>query len=106
MNLWMVFLIGGLATFAIRASFILLLGQRPVPPLLRRALYFIPPAVLTAIILPELALPAGRLNLSLANPNLLAGLIAVLVAWRTRSVLLTIVVGMLVFWAARLVVGG
>ena len=105
MSLWWVMIISGLATFAIRATFIILIGQRAIPPLLRRALYFIPPAVLTAIILPELVLPKGQLNLSLANPNLLAGIVAVLVAWRTRSVLLTIVVGMVVFWVAQLLLG-
>jgi branched-subunit amino acid transport protein len=101
MSFWWVMIISGLATFVIRATFIILIGQRAIPPLLRRALYFIPPAVLTAIILPELVLPKGQLNLSLANPNLLAGIVATLVAWRTRSVLLTIVVGMFVFWAAQ-----
>ena len=105
MSLWWVMIIAGLATFAIRATFIILIGHREIPPLLRRALYFIPPAVLTAIILPELVLPRGQLDLSLTNPNLVAGIVAVLVAWRTRSVLLTIVVGMVVFWVAQLVFG-
>ena len=105
MSFWLVMIISGLATFAIRATFIILIGQREIPQQLRRALYFIPPAVLTAIILPELVLPKGQLNLSLANPNLLAGIVAVLVAWRTRSVLLTIVVGMAVFWAAQFLLG-
>ena len=105
MTIWWVMILGGLATFTIRAFFILLVGQREIPPLLRRALYFIPPAVLTAIILPELLLPRGQLDLSLTNPNLLAGTVAVLVAWRTRSVLLTIVVGMAVFWVARMLIG-
>ena len=101
MSIWGVMVISGLATFAIRLTFILLVGQREIPAVLRRALHFIPPAVLTAIILPEMLLPAGQLNLSPANPNLLAGIVAVLVAWRTRSVLLTILVGMVVFWLAR-----
>lgn len=106
MNLWPVLILGGLTTYAIRASFILLIGQRDIPPLLRRALHYIPPAVLTAIILPELLLPNGQLHLSPTNPNLLAGVAAALVAWRTRSVLLTILVGMVIFWAVRMVVGG
>ena len=106
MTLWAVMILSGLATVAIRATFIILVGQREIPGLLRRALHFIPPAVLTAIILPELVLPRGSLNLSFTNPNLLAGVAAVLVAWRTRSVLLTILVGMVVFWVARIVVGG
>jgi branched-subunit amino acid transport protein len=51
-------------------------------------------AVLSAIILPELTNPNGTLFLSCRNPQLLAGAVAILVAWRTRNVILTIVAGM------------
>jgi len=50
--------------------------------------------VLSAIIFPELLFMDGRLDLSLDNNRLLAGLVAILVAWRTRNTLLTIAVGM------------
>ena len=53
-----------------------------------------PPAVLGALIVPALLAPAGALDLSLANARLLAGLLAVAVAWRTRNALLTMVAGM------------
>jgi branched-subunit amino acid transport protein len=54
--------------------------------------------VLAAIILPGLLSPSGTLLLSLANDRLWAGLLALLVAWRTRSTWLTIAVGMLALW--------
>ena len=50
--------------------------------------------VLSAIIFPELLLPQGRLDLSPGNLRLIAGLLAALAAWRTKNVLVTIVVGM------------
>jgi branched-subunit amino acid transport protein len=89
----------GIVTYAIRLSLILLIGRVRVPPLLSRALRFVPPAVLAALILPELLLPGGALDLSPTNPRLLAGLLAALVAWRSRSPLLAIGAGMLVLWA-------
>ena len=98
MNLWPVILVGGLLTFLIRLSFILLIGQRPVSPWLRRSLRFVPPAVLTAIILPEILVQGNRLDVSLGNARLLAGVLAALVAWRTRSAVLTILAGMIVLW--------
>jgi branched-subunit amino acid transport protein len=97
-NLWPVLWISGLITYAIRLSFIALVGQRPVPSLARRALRFVPPAVLTAIIFPALLLPAGRLDISLRNAHLLAGLLAIFIAWRTRSAVWTIVIGMVALW--------
>jgi branched-subunit amino acid transport protein len=101
MNFWLVMLFAGLVTYAIRLSFILFIGRRRIPTLLLRALRFVPPAVLTAIIFPEVVMPGGNLNLSFENPRLLSGLLAVVVAWRTRNVMLTILVGMLTLWVLQ-----
>ena len=94
MNIWPIIIVGGLITFGMRLSFIYILGRMEVPEAVRRALRFVPPAVLSAIMVPELLLPAGRLDLSMGNPRWLAGLIAILVAWRTKSMLVTILAGM------------
>ena len=94
MNIWVVMLLGGLLTFGMRLSFIYLLGRVNVPDAIRRALRFVPPAMLSALVLPQLLMPAGPLDISLGNHRWLAGLIAILVAWRTRSILLTILAGM------------
>ena len=104
MNIWVIIIVIGLITFAIRLSFILLFGVVDVPPLLRRALRFVPGAILSAIILPDLLLQDEKLSLSLGNERLLAGGIAILVAWRTKNVLLTIAVGMAAFWLFRQIV--
>ena len=63
------------------------------------ALRFVPPAVLSAIIFPELLLRDGAWVTPWENPRLLAGVIAGFIAWRTRNVLLTIAVGLAAFWA-------
>lgn len=95
MNIWFVFLLGGLLTFGMRFTFIFLLGRFEVPETMRRALRFVPPAVLSAIVIPELVIQSGRIDLSFTNFRLLAGLVAVLVAWKTKNTLLTILAGML-----------
>ena len=93
--------VAGLVTFGIRLSFIALLGKVELPPALSRALRFVPPAVLSAIILPEMLVRDGAVDLRPGNARLLAGLVAALVAWRTRNVLLTIAVGMAALWTAQ-----
>lgn len=100
--LWLTFLCIGVITYAIRLSFILLFGKMVIPSFLMRALRFVPVAVLSAIILPALLLDGSRLNLSLGNARLIAGSIAVVVAWRTRNALLTIVVGMVGLWVLHI----
>lgn len=94
MNLWVVIVLGGVLTYLTRLSFIVLFGQRQFPTWLSRGLRYVPPAVLSAIIFPELLMPGGTLNIGWGNLRLFAGLAAALVAWRTRNVLLTIAVGM------------
>lgn len=95
MSIWLVFLLGGLLTFGMRFVFIYLLGRFEVPETMRRALRFVPPAVLSAIVFPELMIrSSGQIDLSLTNFRLLAGVVAVLVAWRTKNTLLTILAGM------------
>ncbi len=94
MNIWLVMLLGGLITFGIRFSLIYLFGRFEVPETMRRALHYVPPAVLSAIILPELLLRDGNLDLTFTNTRLLAGIIAIVTAWFTRNTLITILVGM------------
>lgn len=95
MSIWMVFILGGLLTFGMRFFFIYLLGRLELPETMRRALRFVPPAVLSAIVVPELVIRSGQFDFSLTNFHLLAGVVAILVAWRTKNTLLTIVAGML-----------
>jgi branched chain amino acid efflux pump len=95
MNIWLVLIAGGLITFGMRLSFIYLLGRVTVTAGVQRALRLVPAAVLSALVAPELLMPDGSLDIGLGNHRWLAGLVAILVAWRTRSTLLTILAGML-----------
>lgn len=95
MNIWLVMLFGGLVTFGMRFSLIYLFGKFQVPETMRRALHYVPPAVLSAIIFPELFLRNGILDISMNNIRLFAGLVAVLVGWFSKNTLVTIIAGML-----------
>ena len=99
--IWWTIFFSGIVTYAIRLSMIVLLGRVELPPLLRRALHYVPIAVLSAIALPEMLRPKGAVDLSLGNLRLLAGVVAVLVAWKTRNVVITIVAGMATLWGLQ-----
>ena len=101
MTLWLIILGMMLVTYSVRLSVIALLGERELPPFITRALRYVPPAALAAIVFPALLQPAGTLDLSPANFRLLAGLVAALVAWRTRRTLLSIGVGMALLWVLQ-----
>ena len=101
LTLWLTIVGAGAVTFALRLSFIALLGQMEIPLLLGRALRFVPAAVLTAVVIPLLFYAHGALEVTLGNERLLAGLVAVLIAWRTRSVLFTLGGGMATLWTLQ-----
>lgn len=93
-NIWLVMLLGGLITFGMRFSLIYLFGRFHVSETMRRALHYVPSAVLSAIVFPELLLRNGTLDISFENFRLLAGLVAILVAWYSKNTLITIIAGM------------
>ena len=90
-----------LVTFGVRYPVLALLSRFELPEPFQRALRYVPPAVLTAIILPAVLLPEGKLAIQYSNAPLAASLVSVLVAWRTKNLLLTILIGMLALWGWR-----
>ena len=98
MNIWIAIIIAGIITYIFRLSFIMIIKDREFPELISRALRFVPPAVLSAIIFPELLIREGSLNLSLMNPRLIAGIIAAIVAWKTKKITYTFLIGMVSLW--------
>jgi len=94
MNIWWILLLGGLLTFLTRLSFILLLDKLSFPAWVQRALRYVPVAVLTALVFQMIFIQDTGINPSPLNPRLISALLAGVVAWRTRSVLLTILTGM------------
>jgi branched-subunit amino acid transport protein len=92
-RVWAAILLSGVGTFAMRASFLAAADRMvTVPPAVQRLLRQIPPAALASLVVPALLRPEGHLDLT--QPRLYAGLLAALVAWRTRNTALTLVVGM------------
>jgi branched chain amino acid efflux pump len=101
--LWLTIVATGAVALALRLSFIALLGRIEMPGLLERALRFVPAAALTALAMPFLFYENGALQVSLGNERLLAGVVAALIAWRTRSVLFTLSGGMATLWTLQAV---
>jgi branched-subunit amino acid transport protein len=87
-----------LVTYFTRYTMIAALG-REMPVLAQRWLRYVPPAVLAALVVPAALAPQRRLEIGLPAWAVLAGAV---VAWRTRSVLWTILGGMAAFWLLRL----
>lgn len=87
-----------LVTFGVRYSTLAIIGRLQLPDWIVRSLRYVPVAVLTAISVPEVLMPQGVIHVSLNNAYFVAGVASTAVAWRTKNLLLTILVGMLLFF--------
>jgi len=88
-------------TFLPRLLPVLLLSSRRLPILIVAWLRFIPVAVLAAMLLPSLVVNDAKLDFSGSNLFLWAAIPTFLVAWKTRSLFGSVIVGMIVVALAR-----
>ncbi len=95
-----IYMVAGMAllTFGIRYIMFPISGRFQFPELFRQGLRYVPPVVLTAIIVPSVLMPDGEtLNLNLTNPYLIGALAACAIGGLFKNLLLTIVVSMMIF---------
>lgn len=97
LKLWLVIFLVGALNYASRLSFIALFARRSMPPLLARALKYVPAAMLTALILPMIVDFKGA-PADFTTPRVAAALLAAAVAFYTRSTLKTLGTGMASLW--------
>jgi branched-subunit amino acid transport protein len=103
-TLWLVFILIGLATTLPRASFIVLGNRVALPSVLQRALRYAPAAALAAIVVPDVLVVAG--SVELLNPKLAAAVAAVAAAALWRNPWLPFIAGMAVLHGLRYMLGG
>lgn len=101
LSMWGMFLGAGIGTFLLRLSFVEIHGRWRIPALLNRALPYVPASVLSALVLPAVVYPAGPGEWVANNPQLPAACLAALVAWATKSTVLTLALGMAALWAFK-----
>jgi branched-subunit amino acid transport protein len=102
LKIWIVIAGLTLVTFVTRSLFQVLGDRFPLPERVQHALRYAPGCALAALIGPELLIVQGTLDLSLANPKLIAGIAAGVAMLATRNVVATIGIGMAVFTLLRM----
>lgn len=97
MNEWLL-IVGMMAvTFVPRYLPIALAGSFRIPPLLRKALEFVPIAVLTAIISQTSLIHDGEFDIAFDNAYLYGLVAATVTAWITKNTFKTILVGLIAY---------
>ncbi len=99
LNLWLLFFAAGLGTFLIRLSFIQLHGSTQA--LIERSKYILallPPAILAALCIPGIVFSRPTFEYQVEPAQLVAALVAILIAKFSRSVFWPVVGGMICLW--------
>lgn len=91
---WIVISVIGIATIIMRGSFILTADRFKLSDKFTDILKFIPASVLAALVAPAIFYHEGMVGVLHGKERLLAGIIALLVAYKTRNIFLTILTGM------------
>ena len=103
-RIWVVMIAVGIGTYIIRYSFLGLVGDRPLPGWLLRALRYVPVAVLPALVAPLVVWPAAT-DGAPDPARLLAALAALVIGAAMRSVLGAVFGGMVALYAALALIG-
>jgi branched-subunit amino acid transport protein len=100
-------LITGIAalTFFTKFAFAVILKKVEISEKWNKRLAYIPIAVFTTIIVPSLLAPNETLELSIQNEYLIAGIAAFLVAYKTKNLAGTVLIGIVIVLSLRILLG-
>ena len=101
-DVWLVIILLAVATFIARSSFWLAGHHINLPKRVQEALRYAPACALAAIILPDMVLTNGEMDVAISNPRLVAGIAACAFFLVKRNMLMTIFFGMAVYTYIRL----
>jgi branched-subunit amino acid transport protein len=102
-EIWAVILGLTLITFITRGFFLLVGERMELSETLQNALKYAPAAALVAIIAPEMFFSQASSDMEISSPYFWGGICSIIAFWLSKSMLLTIIMGMMAFTVIRLV---
>ena len=96
--IWLSIILGGLITYGMRFIFLTSLMPKQLPDWAEFAMKMVPIAVLSTIIIAEVFIVNGQVPAMEENPRFVSAFIALIVAYYTRSVLMTMASGLGFLW--------
>ena len=96
--IWLFIIISGLITFSMRFIFLTPVMPARLSPVMVTAMRLVPIAVLWTIVVAEIFITEAQIADMATNMRLYAAGGAAMIAWRTKSVIGTIIGGMSLYW--------
>ena len=102
---WVVIVVLGLGTFLLRSVPIWLHGRSLMPGWIDRFLRYVPAAALTALVVPGSLYVKHAGAYEFAPARVVAAVVALLIAVRTKNIIATLTGGMVVLWVGQALLG-
>ena len=97
--IWLWIFIAGVVTFLTRYSLISFINPKTLSDTSKKVLTYVPSAVFPAIIFPAVFLDKNGFFVSIENPQVWAFILAILVGYYFKNIILTIISGLVGYWA-------
>ncbi len=94
LDFWIVTLSIAGGTYALRGIFVFIIGRVTLSDSVKTLLRYIPPSVFAALTIPPIFLHQGSVDWLGGKERVIAGIAAAVVAWKTRNMILLLLVGM------------
>ncbi len=106
-DLWTLAVIVGLAVVTVLTRSFFFMSSKPwhLPGWAQRGLQYAPIAALSAVVVPEIVMSQGQLISTWQDARLFAAAAGAVIYFRSKNVLLTIVLGMAVYLPLHLALG-
>jgi len=106
-DLWTLAVIAGLAAVTVLTRSFFFMSSKPwhLPGWAQRGLQYAPIAALSAVVVPEIVMSQGQLISTVLDARLFAAAAGAITYFRSKNVLLTIVLGMAVYLTLHLGLG-
>ena len=98
MSIWISIFIAGIINYLTRLGSVLLIKPQKLNKTTKELLSFVPSAVFPAIIFPAVFLDNTGLLVELNDPKIIATIIAFIIGFISRNLILTISVGLISYW--------
>lgn len=103
-HVWLIILALGVGTYLIRFSFLGIIGNRPLPPIILRMLRYTPVAVMPGLVAPLILFPQATGG-SPDPARLLATVVTLTVGVWTRNVLWAVLAGLVALYGGLALFG-
>ena len=95
---WISIIIAGLLTYFTRMAMITLVSREMLSERVKEVLAYVPSAVFPAIIFPAIFINDYGTFVEIYDPKIFAAIIAVIVGFFSKSIILTILSGLISYW--------